>query len=347
MRILIVKLSSLGDVIHTFPALTDLRSARPDIEVDWLVEEGIAGLVRAHPGVSEVHEVALRRLRWPPSRWLALIRHRRGLRTALRARRYDLVLDAQGLMKSAVLARLAAAPITGFDEASAREPAAARFYAHKLKLGDEPHVVEKLRRFFAEALGYPVPTEHGRAGLLKPSARPDIPLPPRYGIVVHSAAWPSKLWDEERWREIIALITTGGRQIVLPWGNEEERQRAGRLAAGIEGAGVLPRRLGADELIPFAAHTDFAVGLDTGLMHLAAAFDVPGVTLFGPTDPDYATPYGAGQRFVRSTHERAPCQQTRCTHGPAGTRCMDFVRLEAVRDAVSEMLAEVEARRGA
>src|SRR5207244_12301405 len=125
MRVLIAKLSSFGDVIHTFPALTDLKSARPDVEVDWLIEEAYAPLVRRHPGVADVHEVALRRLRWPPSRWAALIRHRRALRSALKAGRYDLVLDAQGLMKSAMLSRLAGAPVVGFHRDSAREPAAA------------------------------------------------------------------------------------------------------------------------------------------------------------------------------------------------------------------------------
>ena len=173
MRILIAKLSSFGDVIHTLPALTDLKAVRPEIEVDWLVEEAYAPLVRRHPGVAEVHEVALRRLRWPPARWPALIRHRRGLREVLRARRYDLVLEAQGLMKSALLSRLARAPVVGFDKDSCREPTAARFYQRRLRLGGHPHVVEQIRRFFAEAVGYAMPRGQGRAGLPRPSpARP-------------------------------------------------------------------------------------------------------------------------------------------------------------------------------
>src|SRR5262249_35199645 len=149
MRVLIAKLSSFGDVIHTFPALTDLKAARPETEVDWLVEEAYAPLVRRHAGVAAVHEVALRRLRWPPARWPALIRHRRGLRGTLRARRYDFVLEVQGLMKSALLSRLAGAPVVGFHRESAREPSAARFYHRHLRLGGHPHIVEQLRRFFA------------------------------------------------------------------------------------------------------------------------------------------------------------------------------------------------------
>src|SRR5947208_728410 len=243
MRILIAKLSSFGDVIHTLPAVTDLKAARPDIEVDWLVEEAYAPLVRRHPGVATVHAVALRRLRWPPTRWLELFRHRRALHGTLRARHYDLVLDAQGLMKSALLARLAAAPVVGFDKDSCREPSAARFYQRHLRLGGHPHIVEQLRRFFAEAIAYPVPRGRGVAGLSRPAGRPATALPERYGLVVHGAAWQTKLWPEERWRNLLHRLAATGRSVVLPWGSIDERQRAVRLAAGIAGAVPLSPRL--------------------------------------------------------------------------------------------------------
>jgi heptosyltransferase-1 len=193
MRILIVKLTSFGDVIHTFPALTDLKAARPEIEVDWLVEEAYAALVRRHPGVAAVHEVALRRLRWPPTRWSALIRHGGQVRAAIRARRYDMVFDVQGLIKSALLSRLASAPVVGFDRQTCREPAAARFYHKHLHLGGHPHAAEQLRRFFAEAVGYPLPKGRGRAGLPRPAGRPAMPLPERYGLIIHGTAWRTKL----------------------------------------------------------------------------------------------------------------------------------------------------------
>jgi heptosyltransferase-1 len=339
MRILIAKLSSFGDVIHTFPALTDLKGARPEIEVDWLVEEAYAPLVRRHPGVATVHAVALRRLRWPPTRWLELFRHRRALHATLRAQHYDLVLDAQGLMKSALLSRLAAAPIVGFDKDSCREPSAARFYQRHLRLGGHPHVVEQLRRFFAEAVGYPVPRGKGQAGLLRPGGRPATTLPERYGVVVHGAAWQTKLWPEERWRNLLHRLTATGRSVVLPWGSIDERQRAVRLASGIAGAAPLSRMLDGEEVADLVAAADFAIGIDTGFMHLAAAFNVPGVTLFGPTDADYAMPYGAHQRAVTSDHLDAPCQQVRCTREPHGQCCMREVDADEVWAAVSTMLS--------
>ena len=340
MRILIAKLSSFGDVIHTLPALTDLKAARPEVEVDWLVEEAYAPLVRRHPGVAEVHEVALRRLRWPPANWPALIRHRRGLREVLRARRYDLVLEAQGLMKSALLSRLAKAPVVGFDKDSCREPTAAQFYQRHLRLGGHPHIVEQIRRFFAEAVGYAMPRGQGRAGLPRPSGRPAVVLPERYGLIVHGAAWQTKLWPEERWRNLLQRLVATGRTVVLPWGTVDERQRAARLAAGINGVAPLSRKLDGEEVTELVAGADFAVGIDTGFMHLAAAFDVPGVTLFGPTDADYAMPYGAHQRAVRSDHLEAPCQLVRCTRQPHGQCCMREVDADEVWAAVSTMLSE-------
>jgi heptosyltransferase-1 len=346
MRILIVKLSSFGDVIHTFPALTDLKAARPDVEVDWLVEEAFAALVAHHPAVSRIHKVALRRLRWPPARWPALFRHRRDLRRELRARRYDLILDVQGLMKSASFARLAGAPIAGFDASSAREPAAAKFYQRKFRLHGHPHIVEQLRRFFAEALDYPLPTRAGAPGLRRPSPSPrlaDLDLPAGYGLLVHSAAWPTKLWPEERWRALVGRIVAAGATVVLPWGDDAEKARALRIAAGLPGAIPLPRKLGGEELVEMIAGARFSVGLDTGLTHLAAAFDVPGVCLFGPTDPVYATPYGRGQRAVASRHPAARCQQVRCSREPGGDCCMRGVDVEAVWSSVAAMLAETGA----
>ncbi len=347
MRLLIVKLSSFGDVVHTFPALTDLKAARPDVEVDWLVEEGFAELAAAHPAVGQVHRVALRRLRWPPARWPALLAHRRALRRDLRARHYDRVLDLQGLMKSAVLARLAGAPIAGIDAASAREPRAARFYDRRIPLVDDPHAVERLRHLVADALGYAVPSAKGRAGLRLAGGPVGVPLPARYGIVVASTSWPSKLWAEDSWRRLIAAVTASGRRIVLPWGNAEEEARAKRLVAGVAGAEVLPRRLDSGALARFVAGADFAIGVDTGLMQLAAACDVAGVTLFGPTDPARTAPYGAGQRVVRSTGPFAPCLQEQCTHGPGNERCMDRVEYDAVWAAVSAMLADAPAQAAA
>src|SRR5581483_6910267 len=337
MRILIVKLSSFGDVIHAFPALTDLKSARPEVEVDWLVEEAYAGLVRRHPGVSEVYPVALRRLRWPPWRWPGLLRHRAMLRRSLRARRYDLVLDVQGLMKSAILAKLAGAPVAGFDAATAREPAAARLYEKQIPLGGHPHIVEQNRRFFAAAVGYSMPKGKGQAGLTPPPRLSERP----YGLLASGAAWPTKLWGEEEWRQLAERLSAAGERVVLSWGTPDEHARTVRIANGLPGIEPLPRRFSIDHLADLAANASFFVGLEPGLSHLAAAFSVPGVTLFGPTDPEHARPYGGRQRTVRSDHPEAPCQRVRCRRAASGRCCMDRIAVDAVWREVQAMLTEV------
>lgn len=342
MRILIVKLSSFGDVVHTFPALTDLQAARPEVEVDWLVEEAFAPIAGMHPAVTQVHPVAYRRLRSSLNRWPALARHVWALRRGLRARKYELVVDLQGLIKSATFARLAGAKITGFDKASAREPAATRLYRHHYAVPKNLHAVERSRRLLAAALGYEL-----REGTTAPRIRRSgnapgkMKLPARYGLALHAASWPTKLWPEDRWRRLIEERATKGDAIILPWGNADERARSERLASGVSGAIVLPRVLAGAELAHLIAGASFAVGLDSGLMHLVAAFDVPGVWLYGPTDPALTGPYGERQIVVRSTWPEAPCFRRRCDRTPGGACCTDAVAYEPVAEAVDALLASL------
>jgi heptosyltransferase-1 len=335
MRLLVVKLSSFGDVIHTFPAITDLKAARPDIEVDWLVEESLAPFVALHPGVATIHTLAFRRLRKPPSRWPQLVSATARLRKTLRGRNYDLVIDLQGLMKSALPARLAG-PVIGYDAASAREPAATRLYSRRFAVPREMHAVERTRRLLAAAVGYPVPDGPGRYDIAAAGPPdPALGLPPRYAMVMHAASWPTKLWPEEHWRQMLPGLAGAGRGIVFPWGSPDEKTRADRLASGIPGAVVLPRMMAGSELAAVIAGAELAVGLDSGLMHLAAALEVPGVWLYGPTDPGLTGPYGEGQTVIQSTWGKAPCRRRTCTDTPGGDCCMRAIGVEAVALAVS------------
>ena len=337
MKVLIVKLSSFGDVIHTFPAVSDLAAAVPGVAIDWLVDEAFAPLVRLHPAVALVHAIAWRRLRWPPARWPDFVGGLAAHRRHLTARGYDHVVDLQGLMKSALAARLAGVPVAGYDRGSAREPAAARLYRHRHVVAKGAHAVERSRRLLAAAIGYPVPAGPGRFGLAVPP-RPAIDgLPAGYVLVAHAASWATKLWPEERWRALLGRLAGEGRGMVLPWGNEAERARAEGLAAGIPGAFVLPRVLAGAELAGVIGHADRAVGLDSGLMHLAAALGVPGVWLFGPTDPGLTGPYGAGQTVIRSSYPEAPCRRRTCDREPGGLCCMSAIAVAAVAAAVGTL----------
>jgi lipopolysaccharide heptosyltransferase I len=339
MKILIVKLTSFGDVIHTFPAVSDLRTLRPEVEIDWLVEEAFAPFVALHPGVTTIHSVSFRRLRSPPTRWPLLPVEAVRLGRRLRARRYDLVVDMQGLLKSALPALLAGRGVAGYDADSAREPAASRLYARRIHVPRAMHAVERSRRLLAAAVGYKLPAGQGRYGLAIPlRADSPIDLPARYAMVIHSASWETKLWPEHNWRALLSEIIASGREIVLPWGNAGEKARAERLAVDIEGVNVLPAVLAGADLARVVAGADFAVGLDSGLMHLATALDVPGVWLFGPTDPGLTGPYGRHQTVIASRYSEAPCRRRVCDREPGGRCCMKAVDPYDVVDAVRALM---------
>jgi heptosyltransferase-1 len=341
MRILIVKLSSFGDVVHCFPALTDLAEARPGVEIDWLVEEAFAPIARLHPAVGAIFQIPLRRRRWPPSHWPELVRELLGLRRRLRLRQYDLVIDLQGLVKSALVARLAGAPVAGYGRRALREPMARYFYGRRYDIETDMHAAERSRRLVAAAVGYEPREGVGSFGLRDRAGLHQIAgLPERYGIAIHSASWPTKLWPEAEWRRLLARIAGEGNAIVLPWGSEDERARAERLAAGVVGVFVLPEKLTGAELAGVIGAAEFAVGVDTGLMHLANALGLPGVWLYGPTDPVLSGPYGPGQLVVRSDHRQAPCRQRRCIREPGGQCCMRAVAFDRVAAAVEQSLAD-------
>ncbi len=164
MRVLLVKTSSMGDVIHTLPAITDARQAIPGIQFDWIVEEGFAEIPAWHPGVAEVIPVAIRRWRKHPLK-AALSGEWKRFKERVAATRYDAIIDAQGLLKSAWLTRYAEGPIIGLDRDSAREPIASRFYDVHCNVPWDQHAVERVRLLFARALGYPVPAGIGCYGL--------------------------------------------------------------------------------------------------------------------------------------------------------------------------------------
>lgn len=339
MKVLIVRLSSFGDVVHTFPALSDLADARPQIKVDWLVDASFAAFAGLHPAVSEVLPFSERGTRWPPSRWPSRWRARNRLRRKLCECRYDLVVDLQGLLKSAALARLAAAPIAGYDGKSIREPLASRFYSRCYAVPRDLHAVERNRRLLAAALDYELGDELGAFGLIDAADWAVTRLSGPSCLFVHSASWPSKLWPEENWRRLAEHVSARGLHVVLPWGSDAERARAERIAAGMPGCEVLPERLDGVAMAGIVGRMQFAVGLDSGLMHLATALDVPGVWLFGPTDPGLTGPYGHDQAVVRSTGAVAPCRSRDCAH--AGQRCMDKIVFASVMAAVDALIARV------
>lgn len=294
MRVLIVKTSSMGDVLHTLPALTDAMRAIPDIRFDWVVEEGFAQIPSWHEAVDRVIPVAIRR--WRKAWFSAPIKaERKAFRDAIQAVKYDAIIDAQGLVKSAALVtRLAHGIKHGMDWSSAREPLASLFYNRRHHIAKQQHAVERTRELFAKSLGYTKPETQGDYAIAQHFLGSLTPAEAPYCVFLHATTRDDKHWPEENWRELIRLLGERGLRIKLPWGAPHEEARAKRLAEGFDYVEVLPR-LSLEKVAHVLAGAEFVVSVDTGLSHLTAALDRPNITLYGPTDPGLIGGYGKNQ----------------------------------------------------
>ncbi|MCM5572365.1 lipopolysaccharide heptosyltransferase I [Burkholderiaceae bacterium FT117] len=287
MRLALIKTSSMGDVIHALPVVTDIVRAIPGARIDWVVEESFAELPALHPSVGEVIPVAIRR--WRKSLFdTGTRREIAAVRARLRAARYDLALDLQGLVKSAWVARMTGAPVAGFSRRCAREPLAALAYRRRFDVDMKLHAIERLRLLAAQALGYRV--EGLPAFGLSPPDEPVPGLPERpYALLLHATSRAEKQWPDDRWRELIARLARQGLAAALPWGSAAERERAQSLA-GAPPAVVLPK-LTLRQCAAAIARAELVVGVDTGLTHLSAALDAPTVALFAATPAWRFGPY--------------------------------------------------------
>lgn len=284
MRILIVKTSSMGDVVHALPLASDIMRARPEATVDWLVEESFAAIPAMSRNVAQVHQVALRRWRRRP--FSTHVWHEvRMAKSALRDARYDLVLDAQGLAKSAWLARWTGAPIAGFDSSTARESIAANFYQRQFVVPRELHAVERCRQLGALALGYRIDgaPQFGLAANTVQRLDSDEP----FAVLLVNASRATKLWNEEHWLAVERWLAARGIASVLFWGSSAERRRTELLAARMQRATVLPQST-LDTIASTYLAASIVIGLDTGLTHLAAALGRPTVGIYCDYDPSLA-----------------------------------------------------------
>lgn len=280
--LLIVKTSSMGDVIQYLPAITDLHRHRPELAIDWVVEAPFAPLARLHPAVRRVIPIALRSWRkrlYLPSTWRAFSALKKEL-----AGEYDQVIDAQGLLKSALVARLAKAPVAGYAKNSAREPIATRFYDQKFQVSWQRHAVERNRLITAAALGY---TAEGSPdyGIHAPEPATAAWAPPEpYALLLTATARDEKLWPEPNWIALGRELNRRGLHCVLPAGNAAEVARVERIAAELPHASRVPA-MSLDALATVIERAQCAVGVDTGLSHLAAALSTPIAALYVATEP--------------------------------------------------------------
>ena len=280
LRILLVKTSSLGDVVHNLPVVSDIRRHAPDAAIDWVVDEAFAAIPRMHPRVRRVIPVALRRWR----RALLGSNTRTEICSflgKLRACEYDAIIDTQGLLKSALVARAARGMCYGLDWHSSREPL--RFlYDRTFRVPWTRHAVARNRSLAAQALGY-TPSAEVAYGIA-PQRRAFSWLPAaRYAVLLHATSAERKLWPETDWIGLGKYLFSSGIFCVLPWGCNAERGRSERVAAAITDA-IVPPALELEEVAALLAGAQGVVGVDTGLTHLAAALYVPTLGIYCATD---------------------------------------------------------------
>ncbi|MBI1204531.1 MAG: lipopolysaccharide heptosyltransferase I [Rhodopseudomonas sp.] len=298
--ILFIKTSSLGDVIHHMPAVTDARRAFPAARIAWLVEEAFAPLASLHPAVGDVVPVAWRRWRKSLTAAATWSEIRAALRM-IRGRRYDTVIDTQGLLRTGIMTRFTNGSRHGYDRASIREPLASLFYDVRHRVSRELHAVTRNRILTGLALGY------------EPQGEPDFGLDRArfqsaeapYAVLLHATAQAQKEWPVAHWIALGQALTRQGLQIVLPWGTQKEQARSETIAASVRGARV-PARAPLDLVARLIAGAKCVVGVDTGLLHLAAALGVPSVAIFAGSKPHLTGPVGSGPLMTLGAPGQSP-----------------------------------------
>lgn len=313
MKVLVVKLTSMGDVLHLLPALTDLHRALPMVKVDWMVEENFAEIPSWHPIVDSVIPVATRR--WRKLR-MAGIKEFLVFWKRLRKERYDAVIDAQGLIKSAVFARFAklegGGRRIGFSANSIKEKPAAALYRHRITVARNLHAVTRLRQLLAAGLDYRFdPTQLDYNINAQAPEKPRSAAQPDSVLFLHGTTWPSKHLPESHWHDLATIATTHGYRVLLTWGNSAEQLRAERIASRHPNASVLPKS-SISALREIVKSCAGAIAVDTGLGHLAAALGVPTVSIYGATDAQLTGTAGDHQQQMQTPYPCSPCLLKEC-----------------------------------
>jgi lipopolysaccharide heptosyltransferase I len=342
-NILLIKLSSLGDVIHALPALRTLRKLYPKAHIAWIVEEKCKDLLYNNPDLDELIVVRIRHWRrhWNLQSW-------REFKTSLKKirGRFDLVIDMQGLIKTGVIAFLTQAPrIVGFDKHDCRERPNAWFTHEKIPfMGKKVHVVDRYLSMI-QALG--AETVSGEFPLVVPEAaearidaywkaNPELSAKPVVAIH-HGVGFPTKRWPMERFAQLGDRITQElGFNVLFTWGPGEE-EAVKKLSSLMKEKHWVSPKNSMHESIAMLKRMSLCIGCDTGPMHLSAAQGVPTVTLFGPTNPVYSRPHGSNHEVVVKLQPCSFCHKHSC---PTQIECMTAITVDDVFAAVQKSVQD-------
>jgi heptosyltransferase-1 len=304
-KILLVKLSSLGDVLHNLPIVWDLRKRLPQAQIDWIVEEGYVHLLEPlrttekFRGIDRIIPVAFRRWRknlFSFKTWREFF----AMRKLLQAITYDVVLETQGLLKSALVCVLAdksdQAAISGLGNAtehSGYEPMARMFYNQSIHVPLRCHAIDRSRWVMCSAFDWPLLNRNEEPPLFYPNDFVEqlVPLPIEglrkqpngtsvpYVVCFHSTARAAKRWPNENWVELGKALSSQGYQVLFPWGSSEEMKISALLASQVPGA-IVPRAFSIEEAYRLVAHAALTIGVDTGLTHLSAVLGRPTIEIY-------------------------------------------------------------------
>ena len=307
-RVLIIKTTSLGDVIHILPAITEAAKNNPELVFDWVVEDTFSEVAHWHLNIENVYEVSIRKWRknfYKPATWKAI---RKSIRQ-IRHYQYDYVIDAQGLSKSAILSLFAQGETYGLDKYSAREGWVSRFYKHKIPVPKGTHAITRLQQLFGKVFHYEPNLNVFDSGIRHKWQAQN--LEKKQALFLHGTTWKTKHWPEDCWAGLAQKLSNDGYQVLLPWGNESEKQRAERIAMDKQNVDVLPK-MSLSELAKKFSEVSVIISVDTGLSHLAAACDTPVISIYGATSPVLTGSKGNNQIYLTSDLECAPCFKRNC-----------------------------------
>lgn len=332
MKILLIKMSSMGDIFHTFPAISDLKTHNPDIVIDWVVEYGFKEIVEWHPAIRKTIPINLRR--WMKRRGANSWREFTTWHKELRAEEYDLVIDAQGLFKSAAIARMSKnAIIHGFDRKYARESIAAIFYNHSYEVSKEGHAVERTRQLFGKIFDY-TPSPKLNFGIKKKFSH--VIKNPQKLMFIIGTSWVTKLWSTQHWQTLTALAINEGYDVEVMWGSPEELAIAERIIAACPKATRPQQRLSITTIAEKLVEAVGVIGLDTGFSHLAGALETPTIALYGATSPTKVGLIGAHTKNlqIEPPLHCMPCHKRQCKWLPENSTdtppCMHGIKPEQV-----------------
>jgi heptosyltransferase I len=329
-KILVVKPSSLGDVVHSLPFLNAIKTCFPKAEIHWVIAKGLEGLLEGNPMIDKL--IVINKDLWKNlSRAGNTLKEIRELFRQLRNEKYDIVVDLQGLLRSGLITRATHAPLRlGFHEA--RE--GSRFlYTHKVKSGRNVHAVERYLKMAAELgcaahdMVFPFPFS-AHAGI---AAGKLADLGP-YAVLVPGARWKTKIWPAENFGKVASMLPLGS--VIVGAGADRAIADTVVLHSGKK-ACSLAGETNLKELIAIMRHAEVVITNDSGPMHIAAALNIPVIAIFGPTSPKRTGPYGAGHIVLQSPADCVPCFKRECKDN---MRCMNEITPDAVYQAVLEVL---------